>query len=197
MKVDIVLAGVGGQGVLSIAAILAEAARREGLTVKQAEVHGMAQRGGAVQASLRLADGPIRSDLISHGGAELILGMEPVESLRYLEYLAPGGSLVTAAEPFENIADYPAIEDIHAAVRSVPNGVLIEANRLAKEAGSRRAANVVMVGAASAALPLPAATIEACIAEGFAPKGDKVVSANLAAFRAGRLAAGVGDAERV
>ncbi len=188
MKVDIVLAGVGGQGVLSIAAILAEAGRREGLTVKQAEVHGMAQRGGAVQASLRMAEGPIGSDLISHGGAELILGMEPVEALRYLEYLAPGGSLVTAAEPFENIPDYPPLDDIHAAVRSIPNAVLVDAGRLAREAGSHRAANVVMVGAASTRLPLGIQTLEACISEGFAPKGERVVAANLAALHSGRAA---------
>jgi indolepyruvate ferredoxin oxidoreductase beta subunit len=189
VKIDIVLAGVGGQGVLSIAAILAEAARREGLTVKQAEVHGMAQRGGAVQASLRLADGPIGSDLISGGGAELILGMEPIEALRYLDYLAPGGSVVTAAEPVENIPDYPPLDEVHAAVRSLPGALLIEADRIAREAGSHRAANVVMVGAASTLLPLPEATLRACISEGFAPKGENVVNVNLAAFRAGREAA--------
>ncbi len=197
MTADIVLAGVGGQGVLSIAAILAEAARREGLTVKQAEVHGMAQRGGAVQASLRISDRPIASDLISHGGADLILGTEPVEALRYLEYLAPGGALITAAEPFENIPDYPPLEIVHAAVRSLPNALLVEAAALARDAGSARAANVVMVGAASVLLPIPAATLEACITEGFAPKGDTVVAINLRAFRSGRQTAEAPAAETV
>jgi indolepyruvate ferredoxin oxidoreductase beta subunit len=185
VKIDVVVAGVGGQGVLSIAVILTEAARREGLTVKQSEVHGMAQRGGAVQAGLRFSDEPVASDLISRGGAGLILGMEPIEALRYLEYLTPGGRLITAADPLQNIPAYPPLEQVHDRVRSVPGSVLIEAGRLAREAGSMRAANVVMIGAASALLPLPAATIEACISEGFAARGERVVETNLKAFRAG------------
>ena len=118
MKADVVLAGVGGQGVLSAAALLAEAARREGRVVKQTEVHGMAQRGGAVQAGLRLSSEPIAGDLIARGGADLILAMEPVEALRYLEYLAPGGWLVAAADPLRNIPDYPPLEAIHERIRS-------------------------------------------------------------------------------
>lgn len=186
MRFDIVLAGVGGQGVLSIAAILADAAGRSGLTVKQAEVHGMAQRGGAVQAGLRIADGPIAGDLIPRGGADMILAMEPVEALRYLEFLAPAGTLITSADPFENIPDYPDLAAVHDTVRSIPNSVLVEAGRLAREAGSQRAGNVVMVGAASTRLPLAADTIEASIREGFATKGELVVEVNLRAFRAGR-----------
>ncbi len=189
MKHDVVLAGVGGQGVLSVAAILAEAARREGLVVRQGEVHGMSQRGGAVQATLRLADAPIEGDLIARGAADLVLGVEPVEALRYLEYLAPGGRLVTAADPYENVPDYPPIEEVLAAVRAVPGSVLVEAGALAREAGSGRVANVVMVGAASAFLPLPPEVIEACLRDGFAAKGERVVEANLRAFALGRAAA--------
>ena len=192
MKRDVVLAGVGGQGVLSVAAILAEAARREGLVVRQGEVHGMSQRGGVVQASLRLADGPIEGDLVARGGADLVLGVEPVEALRYLEYLAPGGRLVTAADPYENVPDYPPIEEVLAAVRAVPGSVLVEAGALAREAGSGRVANVVMVGAASALLPLSAGVIEACLREGFAAKGERVVEANLRAFALGRAAVSKG-----
>ncbi|MBP1632455.1 MAG: indolepyruvate oxidoreductase subunit IorB (IOR) [Acidobacteria bacterium] len=192
MKRDVVLAGVGGQGVLSVAAILAEAARREGLVVRQGEVHGMSQRGGAVQASLRLADGPIEGDLVARGGADLVLGVEPVEALRYLEYLAPGGRLVTAADPYENVPDYPPIEEVLAAVRAVPGSVLVEAGALAREAGSGRVANVVMVGAASAFLPISRGVIEACLQEGFAAKGERVVEANLRAFALGRAAVSKG-----
>jgi indolepyruvate ferredoxin oxidoreductase beta subunit len=192
VKRDVVLAGVGGQGVLSVAAVLAEAARREGLVVRQGEVHGMSQRGGAVQASLRLADGRIEGDLIARGGADLVLGVEPVEALRYLEYLAPGGRLVTAADPYENVPDYPPIEEVLAAVRAVPGSVLVEAGTLARQAGSGRVANVVMVGAASAFLPISAEAIETCLREGFAAKGEKVVEANLRAFALGRAAVSEG-----
>lgn len=185
MKIDIVLAGVGGQGVLSVAAILAEAARREGLAVKQAEVHGMAQRGGAVQAMLRIASTPIASELVPRGGAGMILGMEPVEALRYLDYLAPGGILLTAADPVADLPDYPPIEEVHQRIRLL-GGHLVEANRLATEAGSRRAANVVMIGAASTRLPLSSDTLEACLRDGFAAKGERIVEVELQAFRTGR-----------
>lgn len=188
MKADVVLAGVGGQGVLSVAAILAEAARREGLVVKQGEIHGMSQRGGAVQANLRLADGPIDADLIPGGGADLILGLEPVEALRYLDFLRPGGTLLTAADAFENIPDYPDPEDVYRMIASVEGSVLIEAGALAREAGSPRAANVVMAGAATIFLPLEPDTVLACIAEGFVSKGERIVEVNLRAFAAGRAA---------
>lgn len=186
MKHDLVLAGVGGQGVLSVAAILAEAARRHGLLVRQGEVHGMSQRGGAVQASLRLSDAPIEGDLVARGGADMVLGVEPVEALRYLDYLSPDGRLVTAADPYENVPDYPPMEAVLAAVRAVPGAVLVEAGELARRAGSGRTANVVMVGAASRFLPIPAEVIEGCIVEGFSAKGERVVEANRRAFALGR-----------
>ncbi|MBN2114497.1 MAG: indolepyruvate oxidoreductase subunit beta [Acidimicrobiia bacterium] len=188
MKQDLVLAGVGGQGVLSVAAILAEAARRLGLQVRQGEVHGMSQRGGAVQATLRLSDRPIEGDLVARGGADMVLGVEPLEALRYLDYLAPAGRLVTSADPYENIPDYPPPEQVLAAVRAIPGAVLVAAGDLARRAGSGRTANVVMVGAASAFLPLPAEVVEACIGEGFAAKGERVVEANRRAFALGRAA---------
>lgn len=187
MKIDLIVAGVGGQGVLSVAGILAAGARRGGLVVKQGEVHGMAQRGGAVQATLRISPEPIASELVARGTAGLILGMEPVEALRYLEYLSPAGVLLTAAEPVRNIPDYPPLEAVHAQVRAL-GGHLVDATVLARQAGSIRAANVVMVGAASHFVAIPEADLEAAIAEGFAAKGDRVVETNLAAFRSGREA---------
>ena len=190
MNCDIVLAGVGGQGVLSLAAVIAEAARRTGLRVAQGEIHGMAQRGGAVQAQLRIADRDIASGLIPHGHADLILSMEPLESLRYVSFLREGGALVTASDPMENIPDYPPIESVHGRIREIPGAILVDAARLSREAGSGRAANMVMVGAAARFLPLPPETLEACIVEGFAAKGRRVVEANLKAFRSGKAAAG-------
>jgi indolepyruvate ferredoxin oxidoreductase beta subunit len=188
VKADVVLAGVGGQGVLSIAAVLAEAARRHGLAVIQAEVHGMAQRGGAVVAGLRIADGPIAGALIPRGSADLLLGTEPVEALRYADRLSPGGTLLSAAEPFENIPDYPPITGIHDRVRAIPGALLVEARALAEEAGSRRSANVVMVGAASRFLPIPQESILECIREAFAAKGERMAKVNERAFAAGREA---------
>jgi len=186
VKADVVLAGVGGQGVLSIAAILAEAARREGLRVKQGEIHGMSQRGGAVFASVRLSDGRIDSDLISRGSAQLLLGLEPLEALRSVEYLATDGFLVTSADPMENIPNYPQLDEIHQRIGEVPGSILVQAGALAMGAGSPRAANVVMAGAASMFLPLHGETMADCVAEGFARKGERVVEVNMRAFTAGR-----------
>jgi len=188
MKFDIILAGVGGQGVLSISSIIAASALREGLYVKQSEVHGMAQRGGAVQASLRISDQPVHSDLVPAGTADLILSMEPVESLRYLAALSPQGFVITASEPIENIPDYPPVAEILARVRSLPKSRILDAAKLARAAGSARASNMVVIGAASALLPVKAESLDADIREAFARKGTHVVDTNLRAFAAGRAA---------
>jgi indolepyruvate ferredoxin oxidoreductase beta subunit len=189
MKKDIILAGVGGQGVLSIAAIIAQAAVAAGYSVRQSEVHGMAQRGGAVLAHLRLSDTVIASDLVPQGGADLIISMEPLESLRYAAWLSPEGALVTAAEPFVNIGDYPDIEEVLGAVKRFPLFRLVEAAGLARQAGLPRAVNMVMVGAASPFLPIAGEVLERTIASMFASKETAVVEANQRAFKLGREAA--------
>ncbi len=186
MKCDIILAGVGGQGVISIAAIIASSAMEEGLQVKQAEVHGMSQRGGAVQSNLRLADGPIHSDMVPKGTAQMVIAMEPLESLRYVDYLAKDGTLFTSTQPVKNIPDYPELEGVLDSVRALPKAVLVDAKRLASEAGSPRATNMVMVGAASHLLPIQPQTIERLIKRMFTRKGEHVVTSNLEAFELGR-----------
>ncbi|WP_304225626.1 indolepyruvate oxidoreductase subunit beta [Gracilinema caldarium] len=186
MKRDIILAGVGGQGILSVAAIIAKAAVDQHLSVRQSEVHGMSQRGGAVLAHLRLSDGPIYSDLVPRGGADLIISMEPLESLRYLAWLKPEGTLVSAAEPFINISDYPDLEQIYGILRSLPHAYIVETQGLAKEAGLARAANMVLIGAASPYLSIPVSAMEGTICELFAAKEPAVIDANIRAFRLGR-----------
>jgi indolepyruvate ferredoxin oxidoreductase beta subunit len=190
MRYDVILAGVGGQGVLSVAAIIATGAMKAGLHVRQSEVHGMAQRGGAVQAHLRLADREIASDLIPRGGAQMILAMEPLESLRYLGYLDPEGVLISSADPLVNIPDYPELEGLLAAIRRLPRHRLVDAVALAGD--SARAANMVLVGAAAPYLPVGRELLESSIRELFAGKGEGVVAANLKAFAAG-LQAGAGE----
>ena len=188
MKYDVILAGVGGQGVLSVAAIIAEAAVRDGLMVRQSEVHGMAQRGGAVLAHLRIGDKAIASDLVPRGAAEMILSMEPLESLRYAAWLSPNGALVSAAEPLVNIPYYPELSGIINTIKTFPLSRIVEAAALAKEAGLARAVNVVMVGAASAFLPIEAKTLEDTIQKIFAQKSDAVAESNIKAFNLGRRA---------
>ena len=189
MKFDIILAGVGGQGVLSLAGIIASAALDDGLSVKQSEIHGMSQRGGAVFAHLRLADAPIASDLVALGSASMVLCMEPLESMRYLEYLSPTGTVITATEPVSNMRNYPPIEEVLAAIRRLPHAILVDAAGLAKRAGLAQATNCVLAGAAAPLLPIQAGTLERGIRQRFQRKGQEIVDQNLAAFRAGQEAA--------
>ncbi|MDR1178580.1 MAG: indolepyruvate oxidoreductase subunit beta [Spirochaetaceae bacterium] len=186
MKKDIILSGVGGQGVLSIAAIIAQAALSGGFTVRQSEVHGMAQRGGAVLAHLRVSDQDIAGDLVPQGSADLIVSMELLESLRYAAWLSPEGALVTAAETLVNIPDYPDAEELKKTVLAFPRHCILEAERLAREAGLSKAVNMVMVGAASTFLPLDSGEIEKVIERMFFAKGASVCGANLRAYALGR-----------
>ena len=186
MKRDIILAGVGGQGILSIATVIGDAALNEGLYLKQAEVHGMSQRGGDVQSNLRLSSEPIYSDLISKGGADLIISLEPMEALRYLPYLKEDGWIVTSSKPFVNIPNYPDIEDVIAHVKAVKNHVLVDVEALAKEAGApTQAANMVLLGAAIPMLEIDHDKIIAGVKRIFARKGEAIVAANIAAIEAG------------
>ncbi|BDX39483.1 indolepyruvate oxidoreductase [Tenuifilaceae bacterium CYCD] len=186
MKNDIILAGVGGQGILSIAAAIGLAAVNNNLYIKQAEVHGMSQRGGDVQSHLRISDAPIASDLIPAGKADLIISVEPMEALRYLPMLSKDGWIVTNTVPFINITDYPQPEEVLAQVNAVKNHIAIDAEAIAKEAGSARAMNIVMLGAASLFLDIPFGKIEEGIRQLFGKKGNDVVELNLKALRAGR-----------
>ncbi|NTV82010.1 MAG: indolepyruvate oxidoreductase subunit beta [Candidatus Aminicenantes bacterium] len=189
MKQDIILAGVGGQGILSIAYVIDNAALADGLFFKQAEVHGMAQRGGAVQSHMRLSDATIWSDLIPKGEADMILSVEPLEALRYLDYLRPDGIVVTSSTPFRNIPDYPEIEKVLEALRKAPRSVVIDSEKLAKESGTVKAQNVVLLGAAASFLIIKEKSLLGTIETLFRDRGPTVLEANLKAFVLGRKAA--------
>lgn len=185
MKTDIILSGVGGQGILSIAAVIGEAALKEGLYMKQAEVHGMSQRGGDVQSNLRLSDQPIASDLIPKGRADLIISLEPMESLRYLPYLQKEGWLVTNSQPFINIPNYPEVEKVNDELDKLPRKVVLDVEAIAREVASPRAANIVMLGAAAPFIGIEYNKIEDGIRRIFARKGEEVIEMNLKALKAG------------
>ena len=189
MKKDIILAGVGGQGILSIAAVIGHAAIKENLYIKQAEVHGMSQRGGDVQSHLRLSSDPIASDLIPRGGADVIISLEPMEALRYLPFLAPDGWIVTNTTAFVNIPNYPDQEAVLAELKARKNVILLDVDATAKAAGNPRGSNIALLGACSGILGIDADKLEAGIRDSFSRKGEAVIEANIAAFRAGRSAA--------
>lgn len=186
MKTDIILCGVGGQGILSIATIIGEAAMKEGLYIKQAEVHGMSQRGGDVQSNLRLSSSPIHSDLIGNGQADVIISMEPMEALRYLPYLnKETGWIITSSVPFVNIPNYPDMEQINSEYANMKNAISIDIEKLAKDNGIPRSANVILLGAALKALGIEREMVENAIRTVFGRKGESVVEANIKALAIG------------
>lgn len=188
MKCDIVLAGVGGQGILTIAAIIGQVAVEQGIHVKQSEIHGMSQRGGSVFSHLRLSSEPILADQITEGTADMVVSMEPMEALRYRKSLAPEGVMITNTTPVINIPNYPEVSAVMADLEAVKRHVLIDGDAIAKEIGSPRSVNIVLLGAISNHLGLDAAILEEAVAKRFAAKGEAVVAMNLKAFAAGRAA---------
>jgi len=186
MKNDIILSGVGGQGILSIASTIGLAAVANDLFLKQSEVHGMSQRGGDVQSHLRLSDKPVSSDLIPYGKADLIISVEPMESLRYLPWLSTNGWLVTNSNPFINILDYPPLDEILKEIKKIKNHIIIDADGIAKQSGSARSGNMVILGAASPFIEMPFESLENAVIKLFGRKGDQIIEANLKALKAGR-----------
>jgi len=190
MKKDIILSGVGGQGILSIAAVIGLSAVENNLYLKQSEVHGMSQRGGDVQSHFRLSDKPVSSDLIPYGKGDLIISVEPMESLRYLPWLSKEGWIVTNSVPFINIPDYPPVDEILKEIRKIKNSIIIDADAIAKEIGSARSGNIVVLGAASKFLGMPYNSLENAIRKLFGRKGEEIVEANLKALKAGKESIG-------
>ena len=186
MKQDIILCGVGGQGILSIATVIGWAALDQNLYLKQAEVHGMSQRGGDVQSNLRLSSEPIHSDLIPLGGCDMIVSLEPMEALRYLPYLKQDGWIITSTAPFVNIPNYPEMDKINAELDKVKNVIKLDVEAIAKEVKSPRSANMVLLGATASVLNIlePDKLVEG-ITNVFGRKGQAIVDTNIAAFRAG------------
>ena len=186
MKTDIILAGVGGQGILSIASCIGVAAMYENLYVKQSELHGMSQRGGAVQSHFRLSDKPVYSDQIPLGQADIILSVEPMEALRYLPWLNKDGMVVTDSTPFINIPNYPEPENVTAEIKKLKKHVLVDANSLAAQIKSPKSANIVMLGAASKYLQVSFKSLENALEEIFKTKGAAVIDVNKQALNLGK-----------
>lgn len=186
MKTDIILSGVGGQGILSIAAIIADAARKQGLNIKQAEVHGMSQRGGDVQSNLRISSNPIFSDLIEKGHADVIISMEPMEALRYAGNLSKEGWIISSSAPFINIPNYPDVDKVLEELRRRRNVILLDIEALAKDNDVPRSSNVILLGAAAASLGIDREVLKSSLAEFFSAKGEAVVTANMKAFEIGK-----------
>ena len=189
MKIDIILCGVGGMGALSSAAIISKAALDMGWYIKQAETHGMSQRGGDVQSHLRISDEPIASDLIPEGQCDIILSVEPMEALRYLPFLNKNGWVITNKNPFINIPNYPNQDELMAEINKIPNHIIFDADAIAKEIKNPKGANMVVLGAASKYLKIDIEKLEDAVRSIFGKKGDDIVNANINALRAGRAIA--------
>ncbi len=186
MNTNIILSGVGGQGILTIAAVIDTAALSENLYVKQSEVHGMSQRGGAVLSHVRISDNEIFSDLIPEGKADMILSVEPMELLRHIPYLKKDGWLITDSKTFENIIDYPKKDHLYKQIMSYPNHIIIKATDTAKELGNSKAANMILLGAASTLIPLSENSLLNAIKSLFNNKSEKIIQLNIEAFEIGK-----------
>lgn len=182
----IVLSGVGGQGVLSLAQILLEALRRSGLHALQSEIHGMSQRGGSVHAQVCYSEGPLTSPIIDEGCADLLIALEPLEALRYISMLRINGALVVSEEPQMAMDGYPPLDDIYAALKAVPGAHLVDTEDLARRLSHRQAGGMALLGMASRFLPVADATWHEVIAQRFETKGARVTEKNIEAFEAGQ-----------
>ena len=194
---NVLLTGVGGQGVVLASFVLSHVAMSEGYDVKQSEVHGMAQRGGSVTSHCRFGD-KVWSPLVPEGTADLLMAFEALEGLRYVHWLKPGGVLVYNAlrsnpSPVSaGLASYP--DDVDGLIRAAwPNTKCVNANELAAKAGTVKAANVAMLGAISSTLPFALGTWEEVIRKAVPPK---TVEENLEAFRLGAAGAVTSDTDR-
>ena len=186
MKKDIILAGVGGQGILTIATIIGDAAAAAGVNLKQAEVHGMSQRGGDVQSNLRLSTEAIHSDLIKQGSADIIISMEPMEALRYLPYLSKEGVVVTSSNAFKNIPNYPDEQALMSELEALPNVAVLPIEDLAKQNNMPKSANVVLLGMAAGYIEiLSPEQLRESIKRLFSSKGESIVEMNCKAFDLG------------
>ena len=186
MKKDIILAGVGGQGILTIATIIGDAAATAGVNLKQAEVHGMSQRGGDVQSNLRLSTDAIYSDLIKQGSADIIISMEPMEALRYIPYLSKEGWVVSSSHPFKNIPNYPDEQAMMEEFNSLPHSAALPIEDLAKQNNLPKSANMVLLGMAASYIEiLSPEQLREAIKRVFSSKGEQVVEMNCQAFDLG------------
>ena len=185
-KRDIIISGVGGQGIVSIASVIGYATLEAKLFFKQSEVHGMSQRGGEVQSHFRISNEPIYSDLIPMGSADLILSVEPMEALRYINYLSMDGIIISNKNPYTNIPNYPDLNKIWEAIASVPNSIIIDADEEARKLGSSKAANMILLGAAAERIGIEFSMLENAIRTLFSKKGERIVEINIAALRRGR-----------
>lgn len=185
MKNDIIIAGVGGQGIVSIAATIGLAAVEKGMYLKQSEVHGMSQRGGDVQSHLRISDKEIASDLIPAGKADMVISVEPMEALRYLPMLSPQGWVITNTKPYVNIPNYPPMENVMAELTKVKNRIIIDADQMASDLGSAKSANMVILGAASPFIDIEFEKLENAIRTLFKTKGEDIINKNIEALHAG------------
>lgn len=191
MKQSVVIAGVGGQGVLTAANILAKAALREGHNVIASELHGMAQRGGDVECTVRI--GTVFSPIVADGGADAIIAFEPLEALRNLKKVSREGVVITDVNPIIpplisiGLGSYEPLESIFATISSHCRLIKIDADALAREAGSILTKNVVMLGAfhACGIFPLEEESITAVIRETIK---EKYVDMNMKAFSLGKEA---------
>jgi indolepyruvate ferredoxin oxidoreductase beta subunit len=182
----IIVAGVGGQGALTLAQLILGAAWKSKYHVLQSEVHGMSQRGGAVNAHILFDIVPVTSPVVMEGDAEFLISMEPLEALRYLPFMSKTGIMIVSAHPFKNMDNYPDVELILNELKSIDGVTLIDTEKYSKELDYKNAGNMILLGSLSNHLPFEDSIWEKIISERFNDKGTKVIEQNIRAFNFGK-----------
>lgn len=184
MKIDIIFAGVGGQGIISAAAMVVQTATKLGLNAKQNEVHGMAQRGGSVVCFVRISDEEISSNTIPKGQADFIFATEPMEAIRYIDYISPNGTVITNDTPFINIPEYPDTDKLLGFLKNESNAIIIDGKRLNEEISNPKVANTAVLGVLIPRLGINKMeeTFIELIELRFKSKGDKIIELNKKAY---------------
>ena len=182
----IIVAGVGGQGTITLAQLILGAAWRSKYHCLQSEVHGMSQRGGAVNAHIVFDSQPVTSPTIEEGSADLLIGMEPLETLRYVHMVKKEGNIISSLSPIVNMGNYPEESTVIDAVKKVDDIHLVDTDACSKELKNRHAGNVILLGMASKFLPMEQELWLSIFEERFKVKGDKIIQKNKEAFEYGR-----------
>lgn len=182
----VIVAGVGGQGAITVSQLILGAAWKSGYYTLQSEVHGMSQRGGSVNAQILFDKKEVTSPVIMEGRGDLLIGLEPLETLRYLNLLDEGAFVISSVSPIKNMMTYPEIGKIIAELKKIPGVLLIDTEKLSVELDNKNAGNMILLGVASKHLPFEDNTWYEVINERFEGKSEVLIKKNIEAFEYGK-----------
>ena len=185
MSCKIIVSGVGGQGAITIAQLILGAAFKDNLYALQSEVHGMSQRGGAVNAHVIVSSMEVFSPVVMAGDGDILISLEPLETLRYLPLLKSGAHVIAAMEPVVNMDNYPEREELMGALARIPGVQLIDTETHSRALNAKKSGNIILLGVAARHMGIASARWREALTERFAGKGEAIITKNIEAFECG------------